>query len=138
MLVEEGGENNATSIRGVVLVLRGGSTYHEHMLLRSQCLQCVSTIKCEKGARLGLCGKSTLANVSESQGWCCVVLCCVGVVFKNIYVKHTHNKTQTRFVRIARRELLSRIVNVLNITTLEISDFIRFRCKYENQTSQNV
>ncbi len=38
VLVEEGGENNATTIRGVVLVLRGGSTYHEHALLRSQCL----------------------------------------------------------------------------------------------------
>ncbi len=80
VLVEEGGENNVTTIRGIVLILRGGSTYHEHALFRSRCLQCVSTIKCEKGARLGFCGQSTLVNVSESQGWCCVVLCCVGVV----------------------------------------------------------
>ncbi len=42
-------KNDVTTIRGVVLVLRGGSTYHEHALLRSLCLQCVSTIKCEKG-----------------------------------------------------------------------------------------
>ncbi len=49
VLVEEGGENNVITIHGVVLVLRGGSTYHEHTLFRSQCLQCVSTIKCEKG-----------------------------------------------------------------------------------------
>ena len=72
-------KNNVITIRGVVLVLRGGSTYHEHALLRSLCLQCVSTIKCEKGARLGFCGQSTLVNVSESQGWCCHVLCWFGV-----------------------------------------------------------
>ena len=64
VLLEEGGENNVTTIRGIVLVLRGGSTYHEHALFRYRCLQCVSMIKCETSARLGFCGQSTLANVS--------------------------------------------------------------------------